>query len=226
MPVVKSVFKLLSKRPLTHDVFELRFASSVPLESKAGEYVIFDLAQGVKRAYSIAFRGEDSSFGFIVKRVEGGAGSPILCGLEIGDEIGGMGPMGHFTLRETDVSKCFIGTGTGFAPLYYQLLDSAKRGYRAKMAFVFGVREKQDVFYVEESEDLAREFPEFVSLRYLSRSEEPGFEKGYVTDFVTAENVAGYQEFYLCGSPAMVKDARAKLAELGVPKENVFFEQY
>lgn len=71
MPVVKSVFKLVSKRPLTHDVLELRFESSVPLQSKAGEYVIFDLAQGVKRAYSIAFRGSDDSFGFIVKRVEG-----------------------------------------------------------------------------------------------------------------------------------------------------------
>lgn len=134
--------------------------------------------------------------------------------------------MGHFTLRETDVPKCFIGTGTGFAPLYYQLLESAKLGYRAKMAFVFGVREKRDVFYVEESQRLGESFPDFVSLRYLSRSEEPGFERGYVTDFVTAENIAGYREFYLCGSPAMVKDARAKLAELGVPKENVFFEQY
>lgn len=226
MPIVKSSFTLRAKRELTRDVFELVFESSVPSESKAGEYVIFDLAPGVKRAYSIAFRGDDGSFGFVVKKVEGGAGSPVLCGLEVGAEIGGMGPMGHFTLRETDVAKCFIGTGTGFAPLYYQLLDCAKRGYDSKMAFVFGVREAEDVFYQDESAELASKFSDFVSLRYLSRSEKPGFEKGYVTDFLTAENVAPYAEFYLCGSPAMVKDSRAKLSELGIPKESVFFEQY
>lgn len=226
MPVVKSAYVLRSKRILTADVFELVFDCSAELPSKAGEYVIFDLAPGVKRAYSIAFRTSDGGFGFVVKRVEGGAGSPILCGLEIGNEIPGMGPMGHFTLRETDVAKCFVGTGTGFAPLYYQLLDSAERGYRSKMAFVFGVRTEDDVFYEAESAELAAQFPDFVSLRYLSRSEKPGFEKGYVTDFFTPENVAPYAEFYLCGSPSMVKDSRAKLAELGVPKENVFFEQY
>jgi ferredoxin-NADP reductase len=35
-----------------------------------------------------------------------------------------------------------------------------------------------------------------------------------------------FEEFYLCGSPAMVKDAREKLEKLGIPKEKVFFEQY
>ena len=85
--------------------------------------------------------------------------------------------MGHFTLRETDVSKCFIGTGTGFAPLYYQLLDSAKRGYSKKMAFVFGVRESQDVFYGGEIADLASKFPDFEYRAYLSREEAEGFSK-------------------------------------------------
>lgn len=94
------------------------------------------------------------------------------------------------------------------------------------MAFVFGVRSIDDVFYVEESKKLAKSFPAFESLRYLSRSEASGFEKGYVTDFFTPENVSGYEEFYLCGSPAMVKDSRAKLESLGIPKEKVFFEQY
>lgn len=134
--------------------------------------------------------------------------------------------MGHFTLRETNVSKCFIGTGTGFAPLYYQLLQSAKLGYRQKMAFVFGVRTLEDVFYEDELRALSPAFSELVLRKYLSQSDAPGFEKGYVTDFLIPKNVTEYAEFYVCGSPAMVKDVRTKLAELGVSKENVFFEQY
>ncbi len=140
--------------------------------------------------------------------------------------VPGMGPMGHFILRETDVSKCFIGTGTGFAPLYYQLLQSARLGYSAKMGFVFGVRSPDDVFYQDEVRTIGARFSEFVVQEYLSRSESPGFRKGYVTDFLTPETASQFEEFYLCGSPAMVKSAREKLAELEIPKERVFFEQY
>lgn len=31
------------------------------------------------------------------------------------------GPMGRFVLQETPVPKVFIGTGTGFAPLYFMM---------------------------------------------------------------------------------------------------------
>lgn len=94
------------------------------------------------------------------------------------------------------------------------------------MAFVFGVRTLEDVFYEDELRALSPAFSELVLRKYLSRSDAPGFEKGYVTDFLISKNVAEYAEFYVCGSPTMVKDVRTKLAELGISKENVFFEQY
>ena len=49
---------------------------------------------------------------------------------------------------------------------------------------------------------------------------------GHVTAWITPENITSIEEFYLCGSPAMVKDARVRLEELGVPKECVKFEQF
>lgn len=226
MPITKTEFTLRNSRKLTSDVFELVFEPGTPVSSNPGEYVIFELAPGVKRAYSIAFRTDDGAFGFVVKRVEGGSGSPILCGLASGDKISGMGPMGHFTLREGDVPRCFVGTGTGFAPLYCQLLECARLGYSAHCAFAFGVRSAEDAFYGNELSALSESLPNLRTLRYLSREEAPGFEKGYVTDFLTEETVAAYREFYLCGSPSMVKDARARLEVLGVPKSAIFFEQY
>jgi ferredoxin-NADP reductase len=47
-----------------------------------------------------------------------------------------------------------------------------------------------------------------------------------VIDWITPENIAEYQEFYLCGSPAMVKSAREKLEALGIENERVFWEQF
>lgn len=63
--------------------------------------------------------------------------------------------MGHFILRENAFPKVFIGTGTGFAPLYFMLKHSLDKRDEIKekkggMFFLFGVRELRDVFYTEE----------------------------------------------------------------------------
>jgi NAD(P)H-flavin reductase len=72
----------------------------------------------------------------------------MICDAEVGQVFSGMIPLGHFTLRDTPVSKCFIGTGTGFAPLYCQMLGCIERGLTtAPITFVFGVRNIEDSFY-------------------------------------------------------------------------------
>ncbi|HRI36001.1 MAG TPA: hypothetical protein PK765_02835 [bacterium] len=48
-----------------------------------------------------------------------------------------MPPLGHFTLTDGDVARYFIGTGTGFAPLYFQILSALSRGDRSEMLLVF-----------------------------------------------------------------------------------------
>ena len=93
--------------------------------------------------------------------------------------------------------------------------------------FLFGVRAKEDVFYQDMLENIVKDCPDFSFDQYLSRDELPGCTKGYVTDFLDhPEQVRLFQEFYICGSPAMVKDARMKLEALGIPKEAIKFEQY
>lgn len=70
MPILTSKYVLVSKKRLTSDVFELVFDTPEKIPSKAGEYVLFDLAPGIKRAYSIAHRSQSGAFAFIIKRVE------------------------------------------------------------------------------------------------------------------------------------------------------------
>lgn len=88
------------------------------------------------------------------------------------------------------------------------------------------MRTEKDIFYKKEIGKFEKEFEKFESKIYLSREETTEHEYGYVTKWLTAENVANFEEFYICGSPEMVKDARAKLAKLGVEKERIFWEQY
>ncbi|HRI36002.1 MAG TPA: hypothetical protein PK765_02840 [bacterium] len=84
----------------------------------------------------------------------------------------------------------------------------------------------QDVFYREELSLLEKAYPNFCTHYYLSREDNPGYERGYVTDTITETLTGVYKEYYLCGSPAMVKDARARLSEAGVEPGQIRFEQY
>lgn len=232
----KSAFLLLTKKQLTHDVYELTYAynperTEISKENipKPGQYVMFQLVPGLNRSYSVAF-ADASQFTLIIKRISDGRGSPMICDADIGTSLSGIMSLGHFVLQENEKSKCFIGTGTGFAPLYAQLLACRDMELMTSpKAFVFWVREFRDGFYTEEIQKLWESFDEFEYISYFSREDvfsEEYQKKWYVTDWITRENIEKYEEVYLCGSPAMVKDAREKLEGLGVEKENIFWEQF
>lgn len=236
--MIKTSFTLISKQTLTHDVYELVYScSELPKElPKAGQYVMFQLAPWLNRAYSLAKFTTDS-FTLIIKKISDGRGSPLICDAEIGTIFSGMIPLGHFTIMDTPRSKCFIGTGTGFAPLYCQLLASSESADKPeKILFNFWVRTFADSFYEAEIIQAGKSFGDFSYIQYFSReSEFPAIassdhfsvkREGYVTDWITVENIIPYEEFYICWSPAMVKSAREKLASLGIAKEDIFWEQF
>lgn len=168
-------FVLTSKTQLTHDVYELTFSASEASEVKPGQYVLFILPQsGLRRAYSIAYT-DSQDFMFVIKRIEdGGGGSKEICDLEVGATIPGLCPLGHFVLRETSAPKLFIGTGTGFAPLYFQTRAMIERKMEPKNLFVFGVRNNIDRFYEAELKKMKSESPLFDYIMYLSQEDADG----------------------------------------------------
>lgn len=219
-------FKLTKTNKLTHDVYELVFTTPERIEVAPGQYVLFMLPKSkLRRAYSIGYT-DGQEFIFIIKQLDGGVGSTEICSLEIGEEIIGMVPLGHFVLQANNTPKLFIGTGTGFAPLYFQIRALMDTGIQTPLKYIFGVRSSVDIFYIEELNRMKREYPSFDYQIFLSQEDSAHTTHGRVTDFITKENIGTYGEFYLCGSPAMVKDARHKLEECGIEKEKVFFEQY
>lgn len=219
-------FKLTQKNKLTHDVYELIFTIPETIVVEPGQYVLFMLPKSkLRRAYSIGYT-DGQTFTFIIKQLDGGVGSTEICSLEIGEEIMGMVPLGHFVLKTNPTPKLFIGTGTGFAPLYFQIRAMMDTDIQTPLLYLFGIRTEADIFYIEELNRIKKEYPLFDYRIYLSQEDSETTVRGRVTDFLTTENVSSYGEFYLCGSPAMVKDAREKLEAAGIEKEKVFFEQY
>ncbi len=61
-------FILQQKKQLTHNVYELVFASPGNEMGKVGQYILFTLPSGLKRAYSIALT-DGTIFRFIIKGI-------------------------------------------------------------------------------------------------------------------------------------------------------------
>ncbi|MCD5380628.1 FAD-dependent oxidoreductase [Candidatus Gracilibacteria bacterium] len=222
-------FTLTEKKALTADVFELHFESSEEFQISSGQFITFILPKIGGRAYSILSQ-EGNKTVLIIKRVSeehgGRGGSMMICDIEVGTSLNAAGPAGHFVLKEEDNAKLFIGTGTGLVPLYNQILSGLERGDSSDYTLIFGVRTVEDLFYLEECKKIAEKFSNFECNLYLSREDSTGTNKGYVTDFLTSENVSKFEEVYICGAPAMVDSSVEKLEEAGMNEEKIFTEKY
>ena len=217
--------------------FYFKMPAIMEFRFKAGQFVMLDLpieAKFTNRSYSIASApSTDNIFELCIVLKEDGVGTPYLWqNIRVGSIVKCSAPLGKFTLPETiETPLCFIGTGTGIAPLRSMIYDIYNRGVtHQEMYLVFGNRLVQDVLYRKEFEELAAQHPEFKFLPVLSRETPNTWQglNGYVhpiyMDIIGGQKVP--MVFYLCGWSNMVREARDKLRELGYDKTNLKFELY
>lgn len=203
-------------------------------EFKAGQFVTFDLPIDDKvrlRSYSIASAPADGNeFELIVVRVPDGKGTGYLFSDVKGSEFRFIGPYGKFLLPEnTDSDLCFIGTGTGVAPLRSMIHQIMKAGLPYKsITLAFGCRTDQDILYMDEFTALARENPRFRFVPTLSRaSDHWQGERGYVHEVYMKAFADGRPaQFFICGLNKMISQCRENLAGLGYDKSVIHFEKY
>ena len=167
-------FELIEKTRLTHDVYELKFKTPETISIEPGHYTLFSLPiSKLRRAYSIGY-SDGRIFTYIIKQVENGIGSAEICSLKIGETIMGMVPLGHFILRKNNIPKLFIGTGTGFAPLHFQIRGMMDSIIETPLLFIFGIRTKADIFYIEKLSQMKEQYPMFDYQIYLSQEKIKG----------------------------------------------------
>ncbi|NNL65753.1 MAG: NADH:ubiquinone reductase (Na(+)-transporting) subunit F [Myxococcales bacterium] len=200
----------------------------------------------VTRAYSLANAPEEDRQATLLVRlatpppaapedVPPGIASSYLFSIEAGDSIDLAGPYGHFFASEGDAEMIFVGGGAGMAPLRSHILHQlgALRTQR-RIGFWYGARHRRELLYADLFEGLAAEHPNFHWTPALSEPR-PGdawtgavgfihevLESSYLAHHSQPENC----EYYLCGPPLMARATCAMLARLGVPPENVHFDDF
>jgi Na+-transporting NADH:ubiquinone oxidoreductase subunit F len=169
------------------------------------------------------------------ENVPPGVVSSYLFNLQPGDAVTIAGPYGEFYAKDTENEMVFIGGGTGMAPLRSHIFDQLKRiKTDRKISFWFGVRSKRDLFYHEEFERLAAEHPNFsyvVALSEPKSDDDWDGPVGFIHQVAYDQLLAAHDapeacEYYMCGPPLMISAVQRMLTDLGVPEENVMFDDF
>ena len=155
-----------------------------------------------------------------------------------GDKVNISGPYGEFFLRDTNNEMMFIGGGAGMAPMRSHIFNLFHTMHTdRKVTFWYGARALQEAPYVDEFNKIQEENPNFHWTLALDRPDpvadaagvayKPGFVhqvifENYLKNHENPEDI----EYYLCGPPMMISAVTKMLYDLGVPDENVMYDNF
>jgi Na+-transporting NADH:ubiquinone oxidoreductase subunit F len=153
-----------------------------------------------------------------------------------GDKVTISGPFGEFHIKDTKKEMIYIGGGAGMAPLRSHLfhLFHTKKERGRKITFWYGGRSLREVFYTEDFKAIEHEFPNFQYHIALSEPLPEDNWTGY-TGFIHQVLYNNYLkfhpepedvEYYLCGPPMMNAAVFKMLDDLGVPPDNIAFDDF
>lgn len=152
-----------------------------------------------------------------------------------GDKVTISGPYGEFHIKKTDAEMVYVGGGAGMAPLrshIFHMLKTEKSG--RKISYWYGARSKREIFYEEEFEALEKQFPNFTFNIALSEPLPEDNWTGYkgfihkvlLDNYLSKHKLPEEIEYYLCGPPVMNAAVLSMLDNLGVPQENIAFDDF
>ncbi len=173
-------------------------------------------------------------------KVSPGIASSYIFNLKPGDKVMVSGPFGEFhPVYNSKAEMIYVGGGAGMAPLRSHILHLLKtlKIRDRKISYYYGARALNEVFYMEDFLDLQKEFPNFSFHLALDRPDPvadaagveytAGFvhqvlEQTYLKNHEAPEDI----EYYMCGPGPMAKAVEDMLWDLGVPRENLRFDDF
>jgi Na+-transporting NADH:ubiquinone oxidoreductase subunit F len=178
--------------------------------------------------------------------VNPGICSSFVFGCKPGDKVTISGPYGEFFIKETGAEMLYIGGGAGMAPMrshLFHLFHTLKTD--RKVTYWYGGRSKRELFYMDDFQNIEKEFPNFKFFVVLSEpteednwkvkkdihdSEGDGFvgfvHQAVIDQYLTKHDSPEDIEFYFCGPPLMNAAVLKMVDDWGVPPENVAFDDF
>ncbi len=176
------------------------------------------------------------------ENVNPGICSSYIYSRKPGDKVTVSGPYGEFFIPEgisDDQELVFIGGGAGMAPMRSHIMDLFKTKKTSKpVSFWYGARALKEVPYMDDFAQIKADFPDNFSFNLaLDRPDPVADEAGvpYTAGFVhnvLFENYLKNHEdpegclYLMCGPPMMISAVEKMLDSLGVPPENILYDNF
>ncbi|MEG1587126.1 MAG: NADH:ubiquinone reductase (Na(+)-transporting) subunit F, partial [Bacteroidales bacterium] len=168
--------------------------------------------------------------------VKPGIGSSYIFNLKPGDKVMMSGPYGDFHIHETKAETLYIGGGAGMAPLRAQLLHlfNTLKTTDRKVTYWYGARSKNEIFYEEDFRAIERDYPNFKFNIALSDPLPEDNWTGYTgfihnviyNEYLKEHDAPEDIEYYMCGPGPMAKAVEKMLWDLGVPREQLNYDDF
>jgi len=209
----------------------LRLPVIEPFRWEPGQFVDLILADGTRRAYSIAAPyAAAARLELHIARVPGGAVSGALFDhLAPGALLSIEGPLGGMDMPAPVGGRLvFVAGGTGYAPLRALLWSLAATGWARPTRLYFGVRRGADLYADAELRALAARHPHF---DYVPVSEDgmgpDDVRVGRVTTVVLAEETTWADVDVVAAGPSvMVEALRAAVCAQGLAAERFYADAF
>ena len=217
---------------LNHDVMRmyLKLPGNEKLNFIAGQYIEFIMADGSRRAFSIASPPHAPLIELHLRLIEGGKFTHFVFEEMQEKSIHRIeGPIGQFFLRESDKPIIFVSGGTGFAPIKSVIEDMFEKGNQRTIYLYQGVRKFEDLYMDELCQSWNQKYSNFNYIPVFSELEEnpnnlrTGFvHQAVIDDF---QLLADYQ-VYCCGAPILVETAFNDFVKNGLPQDEFFADAF
>ncbi|WOT05784.1 ferredoxin--NADP reductase [Shewanella youngdeokensis] len=189
----------------------------------------------IGRAYSLVNPPGTDYIEVLAVAVDDGELSPNLQALATGDVIDvSTKAAGFMTLDElpkAEMKGChlwFLATGTAVGPFISMMATDEPWENYQKVVLVYGVREAQDLAYLEQLKALESKYPTQFKL-ILSVTREPvtgaltcripdGISNGEIETLAGIKLSAEQSQVMICGNPGMITEAQLVLKNKGLAK--------
>lgn len=172
--------------------------------------------------------------------VNPGIASSYIFTLKPGDKVIMSGPYGDFHPHfDSKKEMIWVGGGAGMAPLRAQIMHMTRtlNCRDREMHYFYGARALNEVFYLEDFQQLEKDFPNFHFHLALDRPDSAADQAGvkytagfvhqvmfetYLKDYDAPEDI----EYYMCGPGPMSNAVVKMLDSLGVEPESIMYDNF
>ena len=223
-----------------HVVFDVPAALQGMFVFKQGQYLTFKAAiEGVevRRSYSIC-AGVGEPLAVAIKKIPGGVFSEFAhATFAAGQTVLAMPPAGEFyTQIEPEAAKKYllIAAGSGITPIISIVKTVLAAEPRSRVTLLYGNRRSADIIFREQLLWLKNRYLDRLQwINIFSReTQDAPILNGRIDNRKGAElnrcliDIAGYDEFFLCGPEGMISEVSRGLRATGIDEDRIHYELF